>query len=112
MPDLTALCFSQTQPLEVVTPFPDFTFTDWQTLADTLEAALGHLRPGAIRYKMKAGVSLLTDTPDIRVRWDVVFIVKSDPANPVAFTCDATLIEEAGELVATHLHCQTLVEEP
>lgn len=108
MPDVTALCFSQHQPLVIVTPYPNTDFTEWQPLADALEGHLGGLRPGAVRYRLIENVTLNGDTLPaemplpLQIQWHVSFFRRGEaPLEPLQ--CVATLIREEGELVTTRL---------
>jgi hypothetical protein len=110
MPDVTAQCFAQKSALDITTPFPDGNFTEWQPLSDTLFRHLAHLVPGAVRYRLIENVSRAGDTLPLQmplpleITWQVAFFRRGTTAL-VPLICHATLIREAGDLVAERLHC-------
>lgn len=108
MPDVTAQCFAQQSPLEVVTPFEGYSFTEWQPLASVLNQHLEGLPPGAVRYRLIENVSLVGDTlpPEmalpVEVQWRVALFRRGSD-QLTRFHCAAILIREAGDLAAIRL---------
>jgi hypothetical protein len=117
MPDVTADCFSRVEPLEILTPFPDASFSEWRPLAAALSARLEGLRPGSIRYRLTENISLDGDTLPLeiplpaRVRWRIAFYRRGE-GTLLPLDCAATLIREETELVATRLELAHPLPEP
>lgn len=117
MPDVTAQCFSQYQPLEVVTPFPEGSYTEWHPLAEVLNEHLGDLLPGAVRYRLIENVTLAGDTLPaemplpVEIQWRVALFRRGSPIL-THFNCTALLIREDKELAAIRLLAVYPTPEP